>query len=126
MNGFLVVAVGSALGGISRYGLNVLLSAVVSSFPLSTWIVNVVGAFLMGCLFGVTQHTEYRTSPLFLMLTTGYLGGLTTFSAFTAESATLIQQGKYLLTIGHTLAHVIVSLMMFFLGFAAGKLIRIA
>ncbi len=126
MNGFLAVAFGSALGGVSRYGLNVLLSGVMSPFPLSTWIVNAVGAFLMGCLFGITQNTEHRSSPLFLLLTTGYLGGLTTFSTFTAESATLLQQGKYMLTFGHTLAHVIASLLMFFLGFAAGKLIRIA
>ena len=111
---WLAVGAGAALGAWTRWGLGIALNA--SIIPLGTLIVNLLGGFLMGLAlaFFVTtpSHNELR---LFVM--TGFLGGLTTFSAFSAEAVTLLHKQEYVWAFVHILGHVLGSLIMVALGF---------
>lgn len=107
----LYVALGSALGGVSR----VLLGGFVqtragTAFPVGTLAVNVTGAFLLGFL---TRHfsVEAGTSPeTRAMLTAGFCGGYTTFSTFSVETLQLLEQGSWGKGMAYTAASVLFSL----------------
>ena len=91
---WLAVAIGGALGAMSRYGLSLWLAPSGNGFPWSTWVVNVLGSALIGlCFVMIVERgiiAEYWR-PLFMV---GFLGALTTFSAFTIEALVLWQQGQ--------------------------------
>ena len=87
---FFLVMAGGSLGAASRYG--VCLMAVRmwgTSFPWGTLIVNLAGCFIIGLLFALAEHAKILTPNTRLFLITGYLGALTTFSSFSAETLTL-------------------------------------
>lgn len=112
---WLAVGSGAAIGAWVRWGLGIALNA--SILPLGTLIANLAGGFLMGMalahFIATPQHNELR---LFLM--TGFLGGLTTFSAFSAEAFSILQKQQYAWAAVHISSHVIGSLLMTALGFA--------
>ncbi|PKQ70728.1 fluoride efflux transporter CrcB [Raineya orbicola] len=84
------VFLGGGLGCVSRYGVNILASAIFSTrFPFGTLIVNLVGSFLIGVFFALHKEAieKYR-----LLLVTGFLGGFTTFSAFSYETLALAEK----------------------------------
>ena len=113
MNG-LVVAAGAALGALVRWQAGLLLNTRWTGFPLGTLLVNLVGGLLIGIAlewFG-RQPDEW----LKLLLVTGFLGGLTTFSAFSGESLALLRHGELGLAAAHTLAHVLGALLAAWLG----------
>jgi CrcB protein len=99
----LIVGAGSFFGGMFRYLISTFIQSKSSSlFPYGTLVVNLIGCFLIGCLFGLSERwnlaLEWR-----LLLVTGILGGFTTFSAFSAESIHLFKTGHtvaFLLYIG--------------------------
>ena len=108
------VAVGAAAGALARWGTGLWLNSSYSGFPLGTLLVNVVGGLAVGMAlewFGRTPDELLR-----LLLVTGFLGGLTTFSSFSGESLTLLQRGAFGLALTHTLVHVIGSLVAAVLG----------
>lgn len=107
----LAVALGGAAGSVARYLVTVLLATTASVFPYATLLVNIVGAFLIG-LFARLFATPDHDPVLRLALTTGLCGGFTTFSTFSAETITLVQQGRA----GRAAAYVLLSLA---LGFGA-------
>ncbi|MEQ9442088.1 MAG: fluoride efflux transporter CrcB [Cyclobacteriaceae bacterium] len=91
---FLWVGLGGFLGSISRYWVGVLTSRFwVGLFPLGTFMVNMIGCFLIGLLFGwwFKGHITDSMSRLWI---TGFCGGFTTFSSFSYESLTLLEEGK--------------------------------
>src|SRR4029079_3384868 len=90
--GFLAVGVGAAVGAWLRWWLGVLLNPLVPTLPLGTLVANLVGGYLMGIAMGVVQHAQLLSPELRLLVTTGFLGGLTTFSAFSGEAAALLGQ----------------------------------
>lgn len=107
MNGA-AVALGAALGALTRWQVGVMFNTRWAGFPLGTLLVNLVGGLLIGMAlewFG-RQPNEW----LKLLLVTGFLGGLTTFSAFSGESLALLRQGALGMALAHTLAHVVGSL----------------
>jgi fluoride exporter len=115
------VAVGSAAGGICRWLAGLWLNLLWHGFPLGTLAVNVLGGLLVGGTMAwltVTPHETWR-----LLLVTGFLGGFTTFSAFSFESLALLQHGRWGLALLHLLAHVIGALGAAVLGWA---LVRVA
>jgi fluoride exporter len=118
---WLAVGGGAALGAWLRWGLGVALNA--SMLPLGTLIANLGGGLLMGMamayFIGVSAQNELR---LFVM--TGFLGGLTTFSAFSAEAFSFLQKQQYAWAAGHILSHVAGSLLMTALGFALVHYLR--
>ncbi len=89
----LVVAGGGAVGSVARYAVGVLMAPATGAFPWATLLVNVVGAFLIGWFARVFSAPD-ADHVMRLALTTGFCGGFTTFSTLSAETVTLLQQGK--------------------------------
>ena len=123
MNSFFAVGIGAALGAWLRWGLGLLLNALHPTLPMGTLIANLVGAYLMGVLIALFAITT-PSSELRLLLTTGFLGGLTTFSAFSGEAFTLLQRHQYAWAAVHISSHVIGSLIMTALGFMTVQWLR--
>jgi CrcB protein len=109
------VSLGAAAGSLLRWGAGLWLNHRWAGFPLGTLFVNCAGGLLVGAAL-----TWFERSPdemLRLLLVTGFLGGFTTFSAFSVESLVMVQRGELLLALGHMLAHVAGALACAALGF---------
>ncbi|WP_396221926.1 fluoride efflux transporter CrcB [Gemmatimonas sp.] len=119
----LAVAAGGATGSVARYVLGTLLLRVGSGFPVSTLLINVSGSFLIGLLARLFDAPD-QNQVLRAALTVGICGGFTTFSTFSAETVTLLQQGKA----GRAALYVTVSLVLgvlaTFAGLAVGRTAR--
>jgi CrcB protein len=113
MNG-LAVALGAAVGALARWQAGVWLNTSWKGFPLGTLLVNLVGGLLIG--MALEWFGRQPNELLKLLLVTGFLGGLTTFSAFSGESLALLRHGELGLALAHTLAHVLGALGAAWLG----------
>src|SRR5690242_20366322 len=95
---YLIVFLGSGVGGALRHGVNVGAAKMFGfGFPFGTLIVNVVGSFVMGALAGYFLLRPGYSQEVRLFLTTGVLGGFTTFSAFSLDAALLVERHAYAL-----------------------------
>jgi CrcB protein len=103
----LAVAIGGAVGSVARYLTTLVLAPWAAAFPIATLGVNVLGAFLIG-LFARLFGGPDADPVLRLALTTGVCGGFTTFSAMSAETVTLVQQGRA----GRAVLYVLLSLVL--------------
>jgi fluoride exporter len=112
---WLAVGCGAALGAWVRWGLGVALNA--SMLPMGTLIANLGGGLLMGMALAYFVSTPSQ-NELRLFVMTGFLGGLTTFSAFSAEAFSFLQKQQYAWAAAHISSHVVGSLLMTALGFA--------
>ena len=117
-SGFIAVGGGAATGAWLRWWLGMLLNPIFPTLPLGTLAANLVGGWLMGLAMGFLSHYESLSPELRLLLTTGFLGGLTTFSSFSAETVTLISREQYGWTTVIVAAHVIGSVLMTLVGVA--------
>src|SRR5690606_35482094 len=93
------VGLGGAIGSVGRYLMNGLIGRIMGpgTFPYGIFIVNITGSFFMGLFVGfMAALTPERGRDMHLLFATGILGGYTTFSTFSLDSYTLIQQGLYL------------------------------
>ena len=116
---YLIVFVGAGAGGALRHGVNVGAAKVFGfSFPFGTLIVNVVGSFLMGLLAGYFLFRPGIGQHMRLFLTTGVLGGFTTFSAFSLDAALLVERHAYGLAAGYVVGSVAASVAALFIGLA--------
>ena len=120
MNGVGLVAVGlgAALGAWLRWGLSVALNHVTPNLPLGTLTANIVGGYLIGIAVEIVMHHSLLTPEWRLFIITGFLGGLTTFSTFSAEAVGLLSRQQYGWALGLILAHLAGSLAMTALGIA--------
>jgi CrcB protein len=100
----LTIAVGAVLGAWSRWGLALWLNRASMNLPLGTLLANLVGGLLIGAFLGALERRP-EWAALRPFLVTGFLGALTTFSTFSAESLALIQRGAWAHALVHTLAH---------------------
>ncbi|RYF09367.1 MAG: fluoride efflux transporter CrcB [Oxalobacteraceae bacterium] len=116
-----VICVGASTGALLRWALGVSLNAMFPLMPLGTWFANLLGGFLVG--FAVTYFTQHAQLSVEwrLLVITGFLGGLTTFSTFSAEVAMLISQGQMRWAALSIAAHVGGSLLLTFLGMATAS-----
>jgi CrcB protein len=122
MQGAFLVFVGAGLGGVLRHGVNLGCARVCgTAFPWGTLTVNVVGSLLIGVIAGwlAFEGEPSWAQPVRLLLTTGFLGGFTTFSAFSLDAALLWERGEMALALGYVLGSVICSLSALALGLAA-------
>ena len=121
--GFLAVGVGAAVGAWMRWGLSVLLNPVMPALPLGTLVSNLVGGYLMGIAMAVLEHSQTLSPELRLLVTTGFLGGLTTFSSFSAEATTLLTQNQYGWFAALVAAHGVGSILMTIAGVASVRFV---
>lgn len=124
LTSLLAISAGASAGAILRWGLGVWLNALFPALPPGTLAANLIGGYLVGVAVGVfVQHPalppEWR-----LFVLTGFLGGLTTFSTFSAEVTHLLQQGRLLWVAAAISAHVLGSLAMTLLGLATVALLQ--
>lgn len=117
----LAVAVGSALGGAGRYALSLL--PLKSSFPLATFLVNVLGAFLIGFVTGLAARNSKMPESTVLFWKTGICGGFTTFSTFSLETFTLLRKGMTAVGVLYIAASVAGCLLSVFFGERSARLI---
>ena len=116
---YLIVFIGAGIGGALRHGVNVGAARLFGyGFPFGTLIVNVIGSFAMGLLAGYFAFRPGISQHLRLFLTTGILGGFTTFSAFSLDSALLIERHSYGLVAGYAVGSVAASVSALFFGLA--------
>src|SRR5882724_5980155 len=106
-----VIALGSALGGLARYGLGIAAErAWGDSFPWGTLIINVLGSFVIGIFFTLTAATGIvpASSNVRLIVMTGLCGGFTTFSAFSLQSVQLMRSGEW----GFAIAYIVGAVLL--------------
>ena len=117
---YLIVFLGAGIGGSLRHGVNVGAARLFGyGFPFGTLIVNVLGSFAMGLLAGYFAFRPGMAQHLRLFLTTGILGGFTTFSAFSLDAALLVERHSYGLAAGYAVGSVAASVSALFFGVAA-------
>ncbi len=93
--GFIAVGIGGVLGCWARYVIGFLLDPLIPHLPLGTLAVNWIAGFCMGCLIGLFQMFETLPIELRLFTATGILGGLSTYSTFSADAVRLLMSGLY-------------------------------
>ena len=116
MKNFLYIGVAAAIGGWSRWGIGILLDTLHPVFPIGTLTVNLVGGYLMGVSMGLFEFFSDLSPDLKLIINIGFLGGLTTFSAFTAEIFQLLQKNELVSSLTLIALHVVGSILMAYLG----------
>lgn len=115
---WLVVGFGAACGAWLRWGLSTWLNAYHHALPYGTLIANLVGGYLVGVAVGFFERYPALPIEWRLLAVTGFLGGLTTFSTFSAEAMILLQRGEFGWALGHIVVHVIGAIALCFAGFA--------
>lgn len=122
MRVFWAVAIGAALGGVSRHYLSVFVQQRAGpDFPVGTLVINVTGSFLLGLIMRYALQTDAISPEARSFLATGFCGGYTTFSTFTYETLRLLEDGEYGRAGLYVGASVIVALLATLLGFAAAQ-----
>lgn len=118
MNGFLLVALGGAIGASLRHGAGVVAVRVLPlGWPWATGFVNMAGSLAMGVLVGwLALKAEGASQELRLFLATGVLGGFTTFSAFSLEIANMLRSGEALKAGLYALLSVLLGVSALFIG----------
>ena len=115
----LAVCAGACLGALGRWGIGTLLNNLFPALPPGTILANWLGSFIMGIIMATIALVPNFPAVWRLFIITGFLGSLTTFSAFAGEMATLLLNGRYVLFALGISAHVGGSLIMVFLGMGA-------
>lgn len=113
---FLAVGGGAALGAWARWGLGAWLNPLVPSLPLGTLVANLGGGYVIGLALAWFAMNPGVSPEARLLLVTGFLGALTTFSTFSAESVDLLQRQQYGWAAAHILFHLAGSLLATVLG----------
>jgi CrcB protein len=116
------VGVGAACGAWTRWGLSVLLNPILPSLPLGTLAANLIGGLLIGIVMGLTEPLSLSVTTR-LLIVTGFLGGLTTFSSFSAETVGTLMRGESGWAIVLVLAHLTGSLVLTGVGVLVGRAI---
>jgi CrcB protein len=113
---WLAIGLGAAIGAWCRWLLGLRLNGLQASLPIGTLAANLLGGYLIGLLVALFQSYPHLPDVWRLFLITGLLGGLTTFSTFSAEAMLLMQRGQYLWALGHSAVHLLGSISLCMLG----------
>lgn len=121
---FVLVAVGGAAGSMLRFALSAWLVKQVNplNFPWGTFSVNILGCFLAGMFLLAAERMPMLNQEARLLLVTGFLGGLTTFSAFGIETLGLIRRGEVLIALSYAASSVLVGVLVMWLAYSLGKM----
>ncbi len=120
---WVAVAVGAVLGAWLRWGLGEWLNPTWPQVPLGTVAANLIGGFIIGGAIEFFALHPGLAPEWRLVVITGFLGGLTTFSTFSAEAVTLLARGQYAWAAGHIGLHLVGSLALTFAGIFAVRLL---
>ena len=112
----LVIALGAATGGVLRWFIGLRLNSLFPSIPPGTLLANLIGGYIIGVAIAYFASAPNIAPEWRLLVITGFCGGLTTFSTFSAETLILIQQGRLGTAAGAIALHVSGSLLMTFAG----------
>jgi len=116
------IAVGSAIGGVSRYILGGVVQRVLdTTFPSGTLLINITGSFLLGTIIRFAVDTPAISPEVRAFLTIGFCGGYTTFSTFSYETMAMLEDGEWTRAAAYVSASVLLSLLAMFLGFSAAR-----
>ena len=120
----LAIALGAVLGALLRWQLGAKFNSLFPTIPPGTLVANLIGAYVIG--LGIAFFATFSAiSPEWrLLVVTGFCGSLTTFSTFSAEITTLLQQGRIAWALGAVTAHVVGSVVMTFAGIATIYLLK--
>lgn len=116
-NTLLAVFIGGGVGSVARWLVSMKLNSLSSNIPVGTLIVNLAGAFIIGLALALFTRMTHIDPVWKLLITTGFCGGLTTFSTFSVEVVYLIQDGKLAWAVGTVLLNLAGSLAMTMLAF---------
>lgn len=122
----LAISVGAVLGALLRWQLGIKLNAIFPTIPPGTLVANLVGAYVIGLAIAFFATFSALAPEWRLLVITGFCGGLTTFSTFSAELMTLLQQGRISWALGIVATHVMGSVLMTFAGIATFAWVRSA
>ncbi|MEB0041221.1 MULTISPECIES: fluoride efflux transporter CrcB [unclassified Pseudomonas] len=117
------IAFGASVGALMRWQLGMKLNSVFPTLPPGTVVANMVGGYIIGLAVAFFAATPTLSAEWRLLVITGFCGGLTTFSTFSAETIILIQQGRLLWALSSIAVHVLGSLAMTALGLLTFQLI---
>ena len=117
------ISIGAALGALLRWWLSLRLNLLVAGMPMGTLAANLIGGLLVGVAIAAFDRVPNVHPDLRLFVITGFLGGLTTFSTYSAEVVTLFERGEYAWASATALAHLIGSFALTAVGIALVKLI---
>ncbi|MEY3271308.1 MAG: hypothetical protein RLZZ341_209 [Pseudomonadota bacterium] len=120
----LAVATGAALGALARWGLAHALNGLFPQLPAGTLVANLVGGWGIGLAMALFAQAPHLSPEWRLFVITGFLGGLTTFSTFSAEVVTALQQGRTGWALATAGAHLAGSVLMTLVGLATPLLWR--
>ena len=112
LKSLIVIAIGASVGAWLRWLLGIKLNALFPTIPPGTVVANMVGGYLIGLTIAFLAASPSLSPEWRLLIITGFCGGITTFSTFSAETVTLIQEGKLLWALGSISLHVVGSLTM--------------
>ncbi|BBP04928.1 putative fluoride ion transporter CrcB [Sulfuriferula plumbiphila] len=122
--GFLAVGGGAAFGAWLRWWLGILLNPVFPTLPLGTLAANLLGGYLIGVAVALFSEQAGLPPEARLFVITGFMGGLTTFSTFSAEAVTLLSRAEYPWALAHIVAHLGGSIAMTGLGMVTVNLLK--
>jgi CrcB protein len=114
--GFAAVGIGAAIGAWLRWGLSVALNTALPQLPLGTLLANLVGGYFIGIAVEVFREMPALAPEWRLFAVTGFLGGLTTFSTFSAESLALVTRGEWGWAAAHSALHLAGCLLAAWMG----------
>ena len=117
----MAVGVGAAFGAWLRWACGAWFNAFTPEIPLGTLVANLIGGYLVGVAVAVFAGHPGLAPEWRLFVITGFLGGLTTFSTFSAESVSLLQEARYLLAAGHIGLHLCGSIVATIAGIATWR-----
>jgi CrcB protein len=117
LKNILLVLAGSAAGGSVRYITSLMIqSKNTTLFPLGTFLINLIGCFIIGMIYAIASRNAATGSDIKLLLATGFCGGFTTFSAFAFENLELFKSGQYLTALLYIILSVVLGILAVILG----------
>ena len=123
LRAIILVGIGGGVGSIFRYLTAVLLGRYFQTlFPVALFTANVVGSFLIGLLLGLSERQQWSSPDLKFLFITGFCGGYTTFSTFSADNLFLCQSGHCLTAFLHIAASVLTGMAAVWLGWTLTKI----
>ena len=118
----LMIALGGALGALSRYGLSSAVGRLLgNTFPYGTLVVNCVGSFIVGFFMQVCLTTTHIPPVFQMAMTIGFLGAFTTFSTFSYETTAFFKEGNWSPGVLNIAAHIAISIGLVLLGILVAK-----